>query len=204
MLKVIGAGLGRTGTLSLKLALEKLLGAPCYHMIEVFENPDHIPLWHHAALDREPDWHAMFQNYAAVVDWPGASFFAEISRAYPDAIVLLSNRDPEKWWKSVSNTIFIEHDHAPDTGWLEMWEEIVSRRFTRELDNKQACLDAYNKHYQQVRNTIPSGRLLEWQVEDGWQPVCDALGTAVPDEPFPHVNTTAEFRQRQKDLPGNP
>src|SRR5512139_2619631 len=104
-LRIVGAGLGRTGTLSLKLALEKLLGAPCYHMLEVFAHPEHIAVWHTAAQGRPTDWPALFRGYAATVDWPGASFYRELMDAYPDAIVLLSTRDPDSWWRSASATI---------------------------------------------------------------------------------------------------
>lgn len=197
-MRIVGAGLGRTGTASLKSALEYLLGAPCYHMLEVFENPDHIPLWRSAALGREPDWHAMFKNYQAAVDWPAASFWPELSRAFPDAVVLLSVRDPESWWNSVSNTIFTEHNPVPDTDWRQMWEDIVTNRFTSKLDDKAACLEAFHRHYDSVRKTVPAQRLLEWNVKDGWEPLCAALDLPVPDLPFPHQNSTAEFLARNQ------
>ncbi|HUI26312.1 MAG TPA: sulfotransferase, partial [Candidatus Kryptonia bacterium] len=105
-MRLIGAGLGRTGTMSLKLALERLLGAPCYHMLEVFGHPDHIAAWHAAADGRMPDWRALLADYAAAVDWPAAAFWPELSAAFPDAVVLLSVRDPQLWWQSASETIF--------------------------------------------------------------------------------------------------
>ena len=197
-LRVIGAGLGRTGTASLKSALEHLLGAPCYHMIEVFENLEHIPMWRSAALGHEPDWHTMFRNYQAAVDWPAASFWPELSRAFPDALVLLSLRDPESWWRSVSSTIFTEHNPVPETDWWQMWQDIVTNRFTNKLDNKAACLEAFHRHYDQVRKTVPAGRLLEWNVKDGWGPICAALELPVPNMPFPHENTTEEFLARNQ------
>src|SRR5262245_52291601 len=105
-MRLIGAGLGRTGTLSLKIALEKLLGGPCYHMMEVLAHPDHVALWTGAARGRMPDWHALFGGYRAVVDWPAASFYRELMQAFPDAVVLLSLRDAESWWRSAHATIF--------------------------------------------------------------------------------------------------
>src|SRR5262245_3217336 len=99
-LRVVGAGLGRTGTMSLKIALERLLGAPCYHMIEVFQHPEHVAFWHEAALGRMPDWDQLFAGYAAAVDWPSAAFWPELMEAYPDALVVLSVRDTQSWWQS--------------------------------------------------------------------------------------------------------
>src|SRR5579862_5982463 len=105
-MRVVGAGLGRTGTHSLKIALERLLGAPCYHMVEVFAHPEHVPAWRGAALGQMPDWHALFDGYAATVDWPSAAFWPELSEAFPETLVVLSVRDAEAWWQSASQTIF--------------------------------------------------------------------------------------------------
>src|SRR5581483_5643355 len=123
-LRVVGAGVGRTGTHSLKLALEQLLGAPCYHMLEVFGHPEHVPSWAAAADGSLTDWDAIFTGYGAAVDWPAAAFWREISAAYPDALVLLSVRDPDSWWKSASNTIWEVSQRDTDdefmNGWLQM------------------------------------------------------------------------------------
>ena len=203
MLKVIGAGLGRTGTTSLKIALERLLGEPCYHMTEVFNNLDHIPLWRQATLAGEPDWHVMFKNYSATVDWPAASFWPELCRAFPEAMVILSIRDPDEWWESVSNTIFIDHNPVPETDWQDMWFDLVAHRFTRQLDNRKACIDKFQQHYDNVRQTVPSGRLLEWSVREGWQPICERLELPVPPEPFPHSNTKQNFQELLKLIADN-
>src|SRR4051812_21490125 len=105
-LRVVGAGLGRTGTHSLKNALEQLLGGPCYHMIEVFGRPDDIEVWRRAVNGDQPDWSAFLADYESAVDWPACSFWREISAANPEAVVLLSSRDADGWWKSATNTIF--------------------------------------------------------------------------------------------------
>src|SRR5579859_522535 len=119
-LEVVGAGLGRTGTHSLKLALERLLGAPCYHMVEVFAHPEHVPAWHSAALDKMPAWNEVLAGYAAAVDWPASAFWAELSEAFPDALVVLSVRDPEDWWRSAHETIFTAIDQVPSPEWRDM------------------------------------------------------------------------------------
>lgn len=200
MLKVIGAGLGRTGTESLKQALERLLDAPCYHMTEVFENLDHIPLWQQAVRGNEPDWHAMFTNYQGAVDWPAASFWPELSAAFPEALVVLSVRDPEEWYDSASRTIFIDHNPAPETDWQDMWLEVAATRFTVKFNNRQACIDAFNRHYDAVRKALPSERLLEWTVKDGWEPLCAALDLPLPDEPFPHSNRKEDFQKKLEEI----
>jgi len=193
-LKVVGAGLGRTGTLSLKIALEKLLGAPCYHMAEVFTHPQHVPLWTAAARGEPIEWTALMDGYAAAVDWPACSFWRELCAANPDAIVLLSTRDAASWWQSASTTIFPAARGVPEgEPWREMWEAMCASRFTTRLDDERACIAAFEQHYAKVRAAVPRARLVEWSAADGWAPLCRALGKPAPGEPFPRVNTREEF-----------
>jgi hypothetical protein len=124
-LQVIGAGLGRTGTTSLREALEQLLGGPCYHMLEVRERTDHPDAWGDAYEGRLPVWRDFFDGYVATVDWPAAPFWSEISMVFPEALILLSVRDADDWWRSASNTIFVAlatyfAPDAPDDGWTRM------------------------------------------------------------------------------------
>lgn len=199
-LRVVGAGLGRTGTLSLKIALERLLGAPCYHMAEVFAHPAHVPLWRDAARGRPPDWESLFAGYRAAVDWPACAFWPELSEAYPDALVLLSVRDADSWWRSANGTIFPGSKRA--TGeWREMVEAMFSERFTFALDDREACIAAFERHNAEVRRRVPAARLLEWRASEGWAPLCAALGVPVPSDPFPRVNTTEEFQARLASQP---
>jgi hypothetical protein len=192
-LRVVGAGLGRTGTMSLKLALERLLGAPCYHMAEVFAHPEHVSLWHAAARGEPVDWRALFDGYAAAVDWPVGSFWAEVSSAFPGAVILLSTRSAESWWRSASQTIFPASASVADTPWGAMWRELARNRFTERLDDRAAAIAAYERHNGEVRARAPKTRLLEWTPGDGWTPLCRALGVAEPQEPFPHANSTEAF-----------
>jgi hypothetical protein len=195
MLKVIGAGFGRTGTMSLKLALEKLLASPCHHMVEVFARPEHIPLWHRAARGESVDWDEIFQGFAAAVDVPSCSFWKELSQKYPDALVLLSYRDPESWWKSASSTIFPSIEKG-EGEWRAMMDELLKNKFTLNLSDRAACIEAFNRHNESVQNAGLGSRLIEWQPGDGWEPLCKALNLPVPNEPFPHTNSTAEFVQK--------
>jgi Sulfotransferase domain len=196
-MRVVGAGVGRTGTHSLKLALEQLLGTPCHHMVECFGQPDQINGWTDAIEGRSVDWSELLAKFGAIVDWPGGSFWPELTSAYPDALVLLSVRDPEAWYRSASNTIFLGFD--PDGPELDDWMTAVRKllhdRFSDDFANPTAMMDAFMRHNDAVRAAIPPSRLLEWTAADGWEPICDRLGLAVPAEPFPVTNTTAQFRE---------
>lgn len=195
-LRVVGAGLGRTGTMSLKLALEKLLGAPCYHMLEVFGRPDHVEHWRRATAGDMPAWDDLFEGFAAVVDWPASAFWHEVGDAFPDALILLSSREAASWWKSCDATIFEVLKRPGEGPWFEMVSELFRDRFTPDVLDREAAMAAYERHNEDVRRTADPDRLLAWHPGDGWEPICSALGLPVPDEPFPHANTTEEFRSR--------
>ena len=202
-LRVVGAGLGRTGTLSLKLALERLLEGRCYHMMETFGRPQDVGVWQHAANGDFPDWGEFLADYRAVVDWPASAFWPELAEAFPDALILLSTRPAEAWYKSAHDTIFAGFrdgsiDSAPAMApWLAMVTDLFNTRFTMDMEDRDACMAAFDAHNAHVRATAPRERLLEWQPGDGWEPICGALDLPVPDEPFPHRNTTAEFNSRR-------
>jgi hypothetical protein len=196
-LRVVGAGVGRTGTMSLKLALEKLLGGPCYHMLEVFSRPEHVKTWQDAVRGELPDWEKLYDGFDAAVDWPTCTFWRELADAYPDAPVLLSTRDPDAWWTSCDRTIW-EVFRTPREGldeWLAMATDMLMRFTPNFLDADQSKA-AFVRHNDEVRAAIPSERLIDWRPGDGWGPICEKLGLPVPDEPFPHANTTKEFRDR--------
>lgn len=200
-LKVIGPGVGRTGTNSLKLALERLLDGRCHHMWEVGQDPDRqIPLWTAAIAGERVDWTELMDGFVAQVDWPGASFWPELTATFPDALVVLSVRPPEEWYQSASGTIF--QAMRLEGKWRATLLELLGDRFCDRLDDKEAMIDAYQRHNAAVRQAIAPDRLLEWTPADGWGTLADFLGVPVPDEPFPCTNTTSEFRQRfGLDLP---
>jgi len=195
-LQVVGAGVGRTGTNSLKVALEELLGGPSHHMHEIFGDPSQIPRWTAAIEGGDVDWDALTEGYVAQVDWPGASFWPELAVANPDALVILSVRDPEAWYKSASDTIFLVWDHAPPefSPWFESMRQLLAERFCTDFEDRDAMIDAYLRHNDEVRAGIDPDRLLEWTASDGWEPICDRLGVDVPDTPFPRTNDTNAFR----------
>lgn len=191
-LKVVGAGVGRTGTHSLKIALEQLLGGPCHHMLEVFAHLEQVPVWTDAIEGRPIDWQQLMDGYVAQVDWPGASFWPELLEANPDALVILSVRDPEAWYKSASDTIFLAID--PANPWMASMRKLFADRFCDRLEDRSAMIAAFEKHNDEVRRRVPSSQLLEWAPGDGWEPICKRLGVSVPEAPFPITNTTDEFR----------
>jgi hypothetical protein len=181
----------------LKLALEKLLGGPCHHMHEIIADPSQIPGWTAALQEQPTDWQALLSGYVAQVDWPGASFWPELTKANPEALVILSVRSPESWLKSANNTIFqmVEHAPPPLMPWFESVRQMLGRRFSNKLDDPQAMLDAYVRHNDAVRAGVPSSRLLEWSAPEGWDSICERLGVPVPAEPFPMTNDTNSWRQ---------
>ncbi|MET7338902.1 sulfotransferase family protein [Nonomuraea sp. NPDC005650] len=218
-MRVIGAGFPRTGTTSLKAALERLLGAPCYHMRELFGRPDDAAVWRDAYAGVMPDWHRFLGEYAAGVDWPVSWFWRELSAAQPDALVLLSRREsPERWYRSMDQTVLegarrltlgdfagarppLVARGTPEQARAK--EEMMRAMFGGAFDDpfdRDKVIAAYERHLAEVRATVPAHRLLEWQPADGWQPLCAALGLPVPDEPFPHENTAADMRDRINDL----
>lgn len=193
-MNVIGAGLGRTGTHSLKLALETLNGAPCYHMAEVFDHPEDIAVWQAAASGEAVDWRALMDGYHAAVDWPASAFWRELAAEYPDAKILLSHRDPEEWWESASATIFAFREGPPEMApFHEMVRTLFASKFTADIGDKDACIAAFNRHNDAVRREADPSRLVEWRVGDGWAPLCEMIGVDIPSEPFPRSNSREEF-----------
>ncbi len=198
-LKVIGAGFGRTGTLSLKNALEKIGFGPCYHMMEVFVRPEHVAMWHGLVFGKGMDWDKLFDGFQSTVDWPACNFWRELSEHYPDAKVLLSVRNPEDWWRSMRDTIYQPmtmpvSDKAPLMArqQMEMVRKLVAEgTFHGRFEDKSYAIEVFNRHLAEVKAAIDPKRLLVMDVREGWEPLCRFLGAAVPAEPFPRLNDTA-------------
>jgi len=194
---VIGAGLGRTGTNSLKLAIEHLGLGPCHHMEEVPEHPGQVPLWS-AALGGHPDWDAISRGYASAVDWPTIAFLPDLARIFPSAKFILTLRNPDIWAESFSETIYklvTGRGQAPAAmqPLFLMIDEVVRRTGFFEGLDAAALARAFVAHNEGVKATIPAPRLLTYEVTEGWEPLCRFLGTTVPREPFPHTNRRNEF-----------
>lgn len=214
-MQVIGAGFGRTGTASLKAALEELGFGPCYHMIEVFEHPEHADFWLAAWRGELVGWDGFLGGYEAAVDWPACTFYEELFGRDPDAKVLLSVRDPERWYESTRNTIYeISKITAGSRlsraifafvglfvpGVFEvgrMGSEIIWQgTFDGRFEDRSHAIKVFERHNEEVRRRVPQDRLLVYEVKEGWEPLCEFLGVEEPDSPFPRLNDTAEMRRR--------
>ena len=214
-LKVIGAGFGRTGTLSIKAALEELGFGPCYHMVEVFQHPEHVPQWEAATRGEAIDWRQLLERYQATVDWPGCSFYKQLMEVYPDAKVLLTVRDPEKWYESVTSTIYRPHRIAKSTPAFSPFSIITNitkssspfarhtalvddliwgGTFHNRIEDKEYAIAIFKQHIEEVKRYVPPEKLLVFNVKEGWKPLCDFLGVEIPpDKPFPYLNDRANF-----------
>jgi Sulfotransferase domain len=203
-LRVVGAGLGRTATSSLKLALEELLGGACYHMSEAIERPQDTAVWHAAVRGEPVDWSAFPAAVEATVDWPACAFWRELADANPAAVVLLSTRSSAGvWWESFDQTIGSAMRRpvpGDDPNWQERRAMVLDilGRFSADFADRQTTIAAYDRHNAAVRAEVPAGRLIDWRAGDGWEPLCQGLGVPIPTEPFPHVNTGAEFRAQAR------
>jgi hypothetical protein len=196
-LQVIGAGLGRTGTMSLKLALERLGLGPCYHMAELMMNPERTPLWI-AAADGKPDWEAVFAGYSSTTDYPGCLYWRELAAAYPSAKLILTKRDREKWFESTQATIFSDEMSARILGSpIEpFFRKTVWRDFGERIHDRAFMTAYFDEHNAAVEAGVAKRRLLIYDVAQGWEPLCEFLGVEVPDSPFPKVNSREEMQAR--------
>lgn len=207
-LKIIGAGFGRTGTLSIKHALEELGFGPCYHMSELFDKPGVDAQWDAIVRGEPADWHTVFKGYQATVDWPACTFYKELMQAYPHAKVLLTVRDPEKWYESVINTIYqVSHqnpEHARTVHGRMVNALIWQGTFDGRIEDKDYAIAVFLRHIEEVKQYVAAEKLLIYNVKEGWEPLCAFLKVEVPaGKPFPHDNDRANFvgnirRQQQQ------
>ena len=194
-LSIIGAGFGRTGTHSMKEALEVLGCGPCHHMVEVLSKPDQLAKWRSIADGTTPDWDDVLGAYNSSLDWPSAYYWRELAEHFPKAKVLLTVRSAESWYTSFSKTILegIGPDSDPNSFGLKI---IRNKVFDGRPEDKGHAIAAYEKNNASVRSSVAPDRLLVYQVGDGWEPLCKFLGVDVPAIPYPVSNSTEEFRQR--------
>ncbi len=197
-LKVIGAGLGRTGTMSLKFALEHIGFGPCYHMIEFMAHiPEHLPKWLDV-IDGRPDWDAVFAGYASTVDYPGCTYWRQLVAKWPEAKVILTTRDPDSWFESASETVLSPRMRAmlADTPIERFMNAAVNQDFGERVDERAFMTDYFRRWKEAVVAEVPADRLLVFRASDGWRPLCAFLGVPVPAEPYPRVNTREAMNQR--------
>ena len=202
-LKVIGTGFGRTGTASLKDALDMIGFGPCYHMREVFENADHIPYWQAAVDGTLPDWEPIMGNYASSCDWPACSFYETLMQANPDAKVLHTVRDPEKWYESALATIYplssrLQNDADPvRVAHFRFVNQLIWQgHFKGRFEDKSYAIEVFQQHTAAVKRIVPAEKLLVFDVKEGWGPLCAFLDVPVPSQSFPRVNDREAFLSR--------
>jgi hypothetical protein len=216
--KVIGAGFGRTGTASLKAALELLGYGPCYHMSAVIAQPYRVRQWLDVGEGRSRDWDEIFAGFQSALDWPAAAYWRELAAHHPDAKVILTVRDPERWWDSVSETIFrsalaerrlplrrrlirgLVALRAPDFALYPRMARatVMDRVFDGRIDDREHAIEVFERHVAEVRATIAADRLLVFESKEGWGPLCAFLGVPVPEKPFPQVNERAAFAGKRR------
>lgn len=217
-IKVIGAGFGRTGTFSLKVALEELGFNQCYHMKELFEHPENVTYWEDAGQGKSVDWDTLFKGYQAIVDYPGCRYYRQLMQHYPEAKVILTVRDPDSWYESALNTIY----RVEPSGWQKLLmalqlpfsprlrgmmrvirmanKQIWEEDFQGKFEDKEYALQVFNRHIEEVKRVVPPERLLVYQVKEGWEPLCRFLDVPVPDKPFPRLNDRASFQEQLRKL----
>ncbi|TDD93308.1 sulfotransferase family protein [Actinomadura rubrisoli] len=217
-MKVIGAGFGRTGTASLREALDMLGLGPCYHMRTVIAEPFRVRQWRDIGQGLDADWDAVFAGFPSAVDWPAAAYWRELADRYPAAKVVLTVRDPERWYDSVTSTIFAsamaERGPLPARRRVIRWlvarrvpdfalfpqmmrATVVDRLFDGRIDDRAHALKVFERHVAEVKAVVPPERLLVFDVREGWEPLCAFLGVPVPDEPFPRVNEREAFQRKR-------
>lgn len=199
-MKIIGAGFGRSGTMSLKSALEQLGYGPCYHMKITLYRYHHMKFFMQAWSGKKVNWKKFFRRYNSVVDWPTCSFYKDLMKEFPGAKVLLNVRDPESWYESMNETIYPIQEAFP------FWFPGIVRRMHDEIiwggslkgvfEDREKVIDVYRQYIEDVKSTVPSGRLLVYNVKEGWKPLCEFLGVPVPEgKPFPHINERKSFKR---------
>lgn len=222
-LEVIGAGFGRTGTLSLRAALERIGVGPCDHMEQTLAQPERVTLWQEAAArrrdERAIDWRPLLEGYRAVVDWPAAAFWQELSAVHPQARIILTTRNPGRWYDSMAATLFPLHRRVEQSAWTRMLLDLTGlanpalrggyqlahdlvwhATFDGRFADRTHALHVFHEHERAVQAAIPPERLLVFDVAQGWEPLCTFLGKPIPPgEPFPHVNDAQAFQRRARD-----
>ncbi len=211
MLKVVNLSLGRTGTMSLKYALEELGFTKCYHFVELYDNPEHPAIWLSVSQGKKVDWDRLFEGYQATVYWSPSYDYLELLKHYPEAKVILTVRDPERWYQSTYDTIYnnrltiLKKLFMPIMGVFKpevkklyaMWQlqerTLWQNTFKGKFHHKEYAIEVFTKYLEEVKSKVPADRLLVFSIKEGWEPLCHFLKVPVPATPFPHVNDSASF-----------
>jgi hypothetical protein len=205
-LKVIGAGFGRTGTLSLKTALEKLGFGKCYHMVEVLKKHHHMKHWAEIMQGGKAEWETLFKDYQAALDWPVAAYYKDLMEIYPQAKVILTVRDPHSWHRSIMTTLYQAQRKSllrfacilpPVYRFLQGMENSIWQNvFQNKVEDEDHAINVFNAHIEEVKCVVPPERLLIFEARQGWEPLCSFLNVPVPvGQPYPHKHKGNLVRQ---------
>lgn len=217
-LQIIGTGVGRTGTHSLKLALEQLGFGKCYHMIELFQQPENLVYFEKAERGEDVDWDKLFEGYNSAVDYPASRYYKQVIAKYPNAKIIHTIRDPESWYQSAMETIFWAS--KPSIGRmlslmiklpfypvlrrrfpvLKYNGQLIDNIFGKDLKNKPEIIKKYNEINTETLNFIPKDRSLVYDIKTGWEPLCNFLNVPIPSMPFPRSNVRDEFKVRVAEM----
>lgn len=194
-LSIIGAGVGRTGTASLKVALEKLGTGSSYHMTDVLQNPERVKTWIEVG-NGDTDWDKIFEGYGSSVDYPGCTFWQELADYYPEAKIILTSRDPGRWFESVNETIMSQMlvEGTKGSPFGALMQKIVWGTVDNRMQDKDFMISYFENRNKEIIDSVPAERLLVFEVKQGWGPLCEFLDLPVPDEDFPHINSREETR----------
>jgi len=211
-MKIIGCGFGRTGSMSMKIALEQLGFGPCHHMDEVIANPTkHLPYWLAASKGENVNWDDALKGYESCVDWPTAAYWPVLAEHFPNAKILLTTRTAESWYNSISKTIFkimgdvmsASPGDKPNPFGEMLMHMILENTFKDNIADRNHCIDVFNNNVQAVKDAFSDERLFVYNIGDGWDGLCKWLDVPVPDTPFPRTNNQQEFFELTEKLPEN-
>jgi hypothetical protein len=209
-MKLIGAGFGRTGTMSLKAALEQVGYGPCFHMIDLIKGEMSLPVWEAASKGEPVDFEQALEGWESTIDWPACTYWEQLVEIWPDALVLLSVRDPDDWYESCINSIHAAAElgtrgelgggpvDPPPPDVMETINRIVWDGTFGGLDrfqeDRESAIETFKRNNEAVKAKVPADQLLVYEITEGWGPLCEFLGVEVPDAPMPHLNDTETFR----------
>jgi hypothetical protein len=218
-IKIIGAGLPRTGTNTLKECLEKLGYMKTYHMKELLVHPENLHYWKTLKETGTTNWEELYNGYQATVDFPGYPWYKEHMKKYPEAKVILTVRPFDKWYSSIHSTIW---QAGPQTisQKIDMMSKLLFNprlrsvikcvKFAKQtifanhlqgkFEDKAFAEKVFNEHIEEVKAYVPAEKLLVYDVSEGWGPLCKFLGAPEPTEPLPHLNKKENFKQMLVEL----
>jgi len=218
-IKIIGAGFPRTGTMTLKTALEILGFNKTYHYKDLIADSKKLRFWLELENTGQTDFDALFKGFEATVDFPGYPYYKILLKKYPDAKVILTKRDFEKWYESTYKTIW-KSARKPIIDRLKLFirklfnknlraifkcikfmrRVYLKDQFNNNFSSKAHAKNIFFKHIEEVITYVPKKQLLVYDVSEGWEPLCHFLEIPIPNQAFPHLNKKEHFHEMVKGM----